>query len=108
MDHFLLEIAFVAGQHRSGSAEAEHGVFNGSLTTRPDVFKEIGEVLGFQNFGAGDLIEIKRDRSRSSFLPFTNDMVPVVDTDEGRVVLSEVGIAVLAADDGEKQEKAAP
>ncbi len=70
--------------------------------------REIGEVLGFQNFGAGDLIEIKRARSRSSFVPFTNDMVPIVDTDEGRVVLSEVGIAVLAADDGEKTERPAP
>lgn len=70
--------------------------------------REIGEVLGFQNFGAGELIEIKRDRARSSFVPFTNDMVPVVDTNEGRVVLSETGIAVLAADDGEKNERPAP
>jgi 16S rRNA processing protein RimM len=70
--------------------------------------REIGEVLGFQNFGAGELIEIKRDRSRSSFLPFTNDMVPVVDTGEGKIVLSETGIAVLAADDGEKSERPAP
>ena len=70
--------------------------------------REIGEVLGFQNFGAGDLIEIKRDRARSSFVPFTNDMVPIVDTDEGRVVLSETAIAVLAADDGAKNESPAP
>ena len=68
--------------------------------------REVGEVFGFQDFGAGDLIEIKRG-PRTSFVPFTNDMVPVVDVGEGRIVLSETGLAVLAADDGAKDEKAA-
>jgi 16S rRNA processing protein RimM len=97
---------------RDDLPEAEDGEFyQADLIGLPVVDvsgREIGEVLGFQNFGAGELIEIKRDRSRSSFVPFTNDMVPVVDTDEGRVVLSETGIAVLAADDGEKNERPAP
>ncbi len=68
--------------------------------------REIGEVFGFQDFGAGDLIEIKRG-PRTSFVPFTDDMVPVVDVEQGRIVLSESGFAVLAADDGAKDERAA-
>jgi len=68
---------------------------------------KVGEVLGFQHFGAGDLIEIKRATGRTSFIPFADAMVPDVDLDEGRIVLSETGMAVLAADDGEAR-KAAP
>jgi len=68
---------------------------------------KVGEVSGFQHFGAGDLIEIKRNGGRTGFVPFADSMVPDVDVEEGRIVLSETGMAVLAADDGETG-KAAP
>ena len=58
---------------------------------------ELGEVVGFQDFGAGDLIEIRRPDQRTSFVPFADSMVPLVTED--RVVLSETGVAVLEADD---------
>ena len=67
--------------------------------------REVGEVVGFQHFGAGDLIEIRRPEGRTSFVPFADSMVPTVEED--RIVLSETGLAVLAADDGTKSEKAA-
>jgi len=66
----------------------------------------VGEVLGFQHFGAGDLIEIGLPEGRTSFVPFADSMVPVVDPDEGKIVLSETGLAVLAADDGRTAGKA--
>ena len=68
--------------------------------------REVGEVVGFQNFGAGDLMEIRRADNRTSFVPFADSMVPSVDED--RVVLSETGMAVLAADDQAARKKDAP
>jgi 16S rRNA processing protein RimM len=59
----------------------------------------VGEVLGFQHFGAGDLLEIKRATGATAFVPFADSMVPEVDMDERRIVLSETGLAVLTADD---------
>ena len=38
--------------------------------------------------------------------PFADSMVPVVDLDEGRIVLSETGFAVLVADDANIAEGA--
>jgi 16S rRNA processing protein RimM len=69
---------------------------------------KVGEVVAFQHFGAGDLIEIARDGGGTSFVPFADSMVPHVDLEEGRIVLSETGMAVLAADDDAAKRKAAP
>jgi 16S rRNA processing protein RimM len=60
---------------------------------------QVGEAMGFQNFGAGDLLEIRRTTGRTSFVPFAGNMVPEVDIEKGRIVLSETGLAVLTADD---------
>jgi 16S rRNA processing protein RimM len=65
---------------------------------------KVGEVIGFQHFGAGDLIEIERDAGGTSFVPFADSMVPEIDLDDGRLVLSETGMAVLAADDDAKRK----
>ena len=49
---------------------------------------EIGTVVAVQNFGAGDLIEIKRTGGGATVLvPFTRDTVPEVDVEGGRLRL---------------------
>lgn len=60
---------------------------------------QVGELKGFQHFGAGDLLEIERPIGRTGLVPFADSMVPVIDVEEGRIVLSETGLAVLCADD---------
>ncbi len=60
---------------------------------------KVGEALGCQNFGAGELLEIKRTTGARAFVPFANSMVPKVDIEAGKIVLSETGLAVLTADD---------
>jgi 16S rRNA processing protein RimM len=49
---------------------------------------ELGTVVAIHNFGAGDLIEIKPAHHNTTvMLPFTDQVVPVVDVARGRVVL---------------------
>lgn len=48
-----------------------------------------GHVVAVQNFGAGDLLEIARTGGGPTvLLPFTDDVVPVVDVANGRVVVN--------------------
>jgi 16S rRNA processing protein RimM len=57
------------------TAEAEDGV-------------EIGKVIAVQNYGAGDLLEIRlKDSRQTTFVPFTETAVPKVDLAGGRVVV---------------------
>jgi 16S rRNA processing protein RimM len=46
-----------------------------------------GKVVGVDNFGAGDVIEIKPVSGDSVVLPFTDETVPTVDLAAGRVVI---------------------
>lgn len=45
-----------------------------------------GKVVGVDNFGAGDMIEISHE-DETVVLPFTNETVPTVDLTAGRVVI---------------------
>lgn len=48
----------------------------------------LGQVVAVQNFGAGDLLEIRLDGSRKTVLvPFDGEVVPEVDLDAGRLVV---------------------
>lgn len=48
----------------------------------------IGSVIAVQNFGAGDLLEIKPASGPSYYLPFNDDCVPHVDLDNKRVIVN--------------------
>jgi 16S rRNA processing protein RimM len=49
---------------------------------------EIGTVVAIQNFGAGDLLELRAaGESQTVLLPFTAATVPVVDIAGGRIVI---------------------
>ena len=50
--------------------------------------EEIGTVVAVQNFGAGDLIEVKPKKGGATVLvPFTRETVPEVDVEGGRLTL---------------------
>lgn len=51
--------------------------------------KRIGVVVSLQNFGAGDLVEVKPEASEATVLvPFTRETVPEVDVEGRRLVLA--------------------
>ena len=52
--------------------------------------EEIGAVIAVDNFGAGDLLEIRKTTGEKFLLPFTNDSVPAVDLDKGCVTIIEM------------------
>ena len=59
----------------------------------------IGEIVAVQNFGAGDLLEIRLAGSgRTELVPFTEATVPEVDIAAGRAV-----VAMPAASDEEEE-----
>ena len=60
----------------------------------------IGVVVAVQNYGAGDLLEVRLEgQSVTELIPFTDAFVPVVDIAAGRVV---VVMPVSAPDDGDE------
>ena len=62
--------------------------------------KRIGEIVAVQNFGAGDLLEIRLAGSgKTELVPFTDATIPEVDIAAGRVV-----VAMPAASDDEEEE----
>ena len=48
----------------------------------------IGKVAAIHNYGAGDVIEIARGDGDTVMLPFTREIVPVIDIADGRVVIA--------------------
>lgn len=47
-----------------------------------------GTIVDIRDFGAGDLLEIRPDGGGPTvFLPFTRDIVPVIDIEAGRIVV---------------------
>lgn len=49
--------------------------------------KALGPVLSIQEFGAGTMLEVGMKTGPSVMVPFTRDIVPVVDVSAGRVVI---------------------
>lgn len=50
----------------------------------------VGDVVGIENFGAGDLVEIKpATGGTTELIPFTVAFVPIVDIAGGRIVVNQ-------------------
>ncbi|MCV0425116.1 MAG: ribosome maturation factor RimM [Roseibium sp.] len=49
--------------------------------------KPMGKIVAVQDFGAGDLLEIRPKRGRTFYVPFTKEFVPEIRLADGVVVL---------------------
>ena len=57
----------------------------------------LGSVVALHNFGAGDIIEVRRAESRDTvMLPFTQAAVPEIDVPGGRVVVAREHFEIAA------------
>ena len=60
----------------------------------------LGAVVSVQEFGAGEMLEVGKPRGRTILVPFTRDIVPVVDLEAGRIVI-DPPVGLLDEDTGE-------
>jgi len=60
----------------------------------------LGSIIAVQNFGAGDLLELKPPQGETEFIPFEDRWVPRVDLEAGVVVINRP--AVIAGEDDDE------
>ena len=61
---------------------------------------EVAKVIGFYNFGAGDILEIKLKTGQSEMLPFNKGYVPVINLEEGYIIVASLAMRFLEDDEG--------
>ena len=92
---------------RARLPEAEAGEYYyadlAGLRADDEAGNRIGSVVGVQNYGAGDLLEVRLDgQSVTELIAFTDAYVPVVDIAAGRVVVVIPSTADAEAGDEEE------
>lgn len=63
---------------------------------------EVAKVIGFYNFGAGDILEIKLKSGRAEMLPFNKGYVPEINLEEGYIIVASTGMVFFEDDEGLK------
>lgn len=56
---------------------------------------EVAKVIGFYNFGAGDILEIKLKSGRDEMLPFNKGYVPEINLEEGYIIVTSTGMVFI-------------
>jgi 16S rRNA processing protein RimM len=78
---------------RAALPEAEEGEFYHTdligLRAEDGDGRAIGTVAAILNFGAGDVMVLQRADGDEVFLPFSHDVVPTIDLENGRVIVVE-------------------
>jgi 16S rRNA processing protein RimM len=64
---------------------------------------EVAKVIGFYNFGAGDILEIKLKSGKSEMLPFNQGYVPEINLDEGYIIVASTGMVFLEDEEGDSR-----
>ncbi|WP_024274993.1 ribosome maturation factor RimM [Hyphomicrobium sp. 802] len=67
----------------------------------------LGKIVSVQNFGAGDLLELKPLEGETEFIPFEDRWVPSVDLDAGMLIINRPAVTVdddSDEDDGSSAE----
>ncbi len=57
--------------------------------------KEVAKVIGFYNFGAGDILEIKLKSGKAEMLPFNIGYVPEINLNDGYIIVASTGMVFL-------------
>jgi len=63
----------------------------------------IGNISGFFNFGAGDLVEISDESGKSWLIPFSCAAVPVIDENNRQIKIDRQAAGLIEQKEGEKK-----
>jgi 16S rRNA processing protein RimM len=61
---------------------------------------DYGKVVAIHNFGAGDVLELRRDGKASRMIPFSGAAVPSIEPEAGRIVIDPVAAGLTGDGDG--------
>lgn len=61
---------------------------------------EVAKVVGFYNFGAGEILEIKLKSGQTEMLPFNASYVPEINLDEGYIIVASTEMIFLEDNEG--------
>ena len=64
---------------------------------------KVAKVIGFYNFGAGDILEIKLTNGKTEMLPFSKAYVPDVNLEESYIIVTST--AMVFSEDEEDSKK---
>lgn len=87
----LTNLELFVPREKLGETEDEDEFFHADLIglrAETEAGKVLGTVAALYDFGAGDMIEIKRRAAKPLVYPFTKAVVPVVDIAGGRIVIA--------------------
>jgi 16S rRNA processing protein RimM len=71
------------------------------LAVRDEEGAEVGTVVAIHDFGAGDILEVKRKGGSSAMIPFTRAAVPEVAPAKGFVRIDSVAAGLVEDSDGD-------
>ena len=75
------------------------------LQAQSDEGRPLGRVVGVENYGAGDLLEIAPETGGTHLVPFTKAFVPTLDF-ERRLLVVAAGALDLVEDDADREADA--
>ena len=75
--------------------EVYHADLIGALAVSQEA-EPLGRVIGVENYGAGDLLEIDRGSGDTLLVPFTKAFVPDIDLAAGRLVIAQGALGEAA------------
>lgn len=99
---------WIARARLPGVAQNEyyHADLVGLAAVTPDGVA-LGEIVAIENFGAGDLVEIRLAGSKETeYIPFTDACVPTVDLPAGRIVVVRPDVIEARPEDAAGEEEA--
>ncbi len=60
-----------------------------------DENKEVAKVIGFYNFGAGDILELKLLTGKTEMIPFSKTYVPSINLEEGYIIVTSTAMVFI-------------
>ena len=64
---------------------------------------EVAKVIGFYNFGAGDILELKLLSGKTEMIPFNKTYVPTINLEEGYIIVTSTAMVFIEDEEDSKK-----